>query len=88
MSVDRNRPKLGPPWEETMSITRIPPVLATERAERSVQAARRTIRRAAMAVETAAFTGGDVHTAIEDVVRAGTALEQAEAALSAVEVAA
>lgn len=71
-----------------MSITRIPPALATERAARAVQAARRTIRRAALAVDHATFTGGDVQARVEDVVRAGTALEQAEAALAAVEVAA
>lgn len=69
-------------------MTRVPPALAAERLEHAVQAARRTIRRAALAVDHATFTGGDVHTAIEDVVRAGTALEQAEAALAAVEVAA
>lgn len=68
-----------------MSITRVPPALATERAERAVQAARRTIRRAAMAVETAAFTGGDVQARIEDLVRAGTQLEQAEAEYAAVQ---
>lgn len=71
-----------------MTITRIPPAVTTERATRAVQAARRTIRRAALAVDHATFTGGDVHTAIEDVVRAGTQLEQAEAELAAVEVAA
>jgi len=71
-----------------MSITHVPPAVTTERAERAVQAARRTIRRAAMAVETAAFTGGDVQARIEDIVRAGTALEQAEAELAAVEAAA
>jgi hypothetical protein len=67
-----------------MSITHVPPALATERAERSLQAARRTIRRAALALETAAFTGGDVQARIEDVVRAGTLLEQAEAEYAAV----
>lgn len=72
-----------------MSITRIPPAVTTERAARAVQAARRTIRRAALAVDTAVFTpGADWQAAVEDVVRAGTALEQAEAELAAVEVAA
>lgn len=69
-------------------MTRVPPALAAERLEHAVQAARRTIRRAALAVDHATFTGGDVQARIEDVVRAGTALEQAEAALAAVEVAA
>ncbi|KAA0979908.1 hypothetical protein FQ154_01745 [Paeniglutamicibacter gangotriensis] len=73
-----------------MSLTQvtIPAALATERLTRAVHAARRTVRRAALHVDTVTFTGGDVHAAIEDVVRAGTALEQAEAELAAVEVAA
>lgn len=67
-----------------MSITHVPPAVIRDRAEKAVQAARRSIRRAAMAVETAAFTGGDVQARVEDVVRAGTRLEQAEAEYAAV----
>jgi hypothetical protein len=67
----------------------VPPALAAERLEHAVQAARRTIRRAALAVDTAVFTpGADWQACVEDVVRAGTQLEQAEAELAAVEVAA
>lgn len=70
-------------------MTRIPPALAAERLEHAVQAARRTIRRAALAVDTAVFTpGADWQAAVEDVVRAGTQLEQAEAELAAGQVAA
>ena len=70
-------------------MTRIPPALAAERLEAAVHAARRTIRRAALAVDTAAFTpGADWQARVEDVVRAGTLLEQAEAALAAGQVAA
>ncbi|OIH86000.1 hypothetical protein BLJ79_04185 [Arthrobacter sp. UCD-GKA] len=70
-------------------MTRIPPALATERLEAAVHAARRTIRRAALAVDTAVFTpGADWQARIEDVVRAGTVLEQAEAELAVAEVAA
>lgn len=65
-----------------------PPAVTAERLERAVQAARRAIRRAALAVDHAAFTGGDVQSRIEDMVRAGTALEQAETALAGAEVAA
>lgn len=58
----------------------IPTAVTMERLERAVQAARRTVRRAALAVDTAVFTPGhDWARAIEDVVRAGTLLEQAEA---------
>lgn len=48
-----------------------------------VFAARRLVRRAALAVETTTRNpGGDVQAAIEDLVRAGTVLEQAEQALA------
>ncbi|EMQ98368.1 hypothetical protein [Paeniglutamicibacter gangotriensis] len=67
-----------------MSTIHVPPAVTTDRAQRAVHAARRTVRRAALHVDTVTFTGGDVHAAIEDVVRAGTALEQAEAELATV----
>ncbi|RAX50883.1 hypothetical protein DQ353_00325 [Arthrobacter sp. AQ5-05] len=67
-----------------MSITHTPPALAAERAYRGVIAARRAIRSAAMEVDRAAFQqGADVQAAIESMVRAGTLLEQAEAAHAA-----
>lgn len=48
-----------------------------------VARAKRMVRRAALAVETTTRTpGGDVQAAIEDLVRAGTVLEQAEQALA------
>lgn len=63
----------------------VPPAVIADRAEHAVQAARRSIRRAALAVDTAVFTpGADWGRAVEDVVRAGTVLEQAEAEYAAV----
>lgn len=62
----------------------VPPALHAERLAGAVNAARRSVRRAALAVDLTVEGGGDVHRCIEDVVRAGTALEQAEQAYAAV----
>lgn len=52
-------------------------------ARKSVLAARREVRVAAARVNQAAQHDRDVHARIEDMVRAGTQLEQAEAAYAA-----
>lgn len=63
----------------------VPPALHAERLAGAVNAARRSVRRAASAVDLTVEGGGDIHARIEDVVRAGTQLEQAEAAYAAVQ---
>lgn len=54
-------------------------------AQMDLLAARREVRVAAARVNQAAQRGRDIHSRIEDLVRAGTALEQAEQAYASVQ---
>lgn len=66
-----------------VDLARIPELLIPKLTNR-VARAKRLVRRAALAVETTTRNpGGDVQAAIEDLVRAGTVLEQAELAVKA-----
>ena len=67
----------------SVDLAGIPELLIPKLTNR-VARAKRLVRRAALAVETVTRTpGGDVQAAIEDLVRAGTVLEQAELAVKA-----
>ena len=65
-----------------MSTTEPSTIIDLLEARQAVSAARREVRIAAARVNQAAQARHDVQARIEDVVRAGTALEQAEAALA------
>lgn len=67
-----------------MSTTEPSTIIDLLEARKAVLVARREVRVAAARVNQAAQTDRDVHGRIEDLVRAGTALEQAEQAYAAV----
>lgn len=83
--VDRSRESGNPFWEGFMSTTEPSTIIDLLEARKAVLAARREVRAAAARVNQAAQADRDVHGRIEDLVRAGTALEQVEQAYAAVQ---